>query len=356
MDVKELVELAEAEGAYQPILIKGQKVMDGWRESMHRWEFIEPHIKSNMTVIDIGSHYGYFTTKIARQFKSFVWSIEADPKRAEIQRRVLAANELTNVVLSEHKWTLETTEKLLSTCFTADVILLLSVGHYFDRETMPQMFANLAKLAPTLIIEWPSKEELEVASRDFIQNTDIDKLLGDNYAHVEVIGKGRSPKHKDVDRALYRASNDTIYMASNEGISRPPAKSYIGSPVNKTHDVQYANRDWYIDGRKRMFPGMTLDDLRHFGMTYPSLNAIIARAANAYEQLIQKRKGKVTDINIRNVLMTENGVRLIDFTEGLDSDTIYDMPMADYIERTLSRDPAFHAKEFIEMWEGTWQP
>ena len=323
-----IADRAKVEGGYQPIIIKGQKVSEGWRESEQRWSYIKPYIGSHMTILDIGSHYGYFALQAAQHApESFIWSIEENAERAEIQRQMLVANGPQNVVLSRHKWTLDTTEQLLKSHFRADVILLLSVGHYFDRVTMPQMFANLAKLAQTLIIEWPSKEELEVAGRDLIQNTDIDKLLGDNYKHIEVIGKGRSPKHKDINRDIYRASNDTIYLASSD---------------EKTHNYTY--------------PGISIEELRPYGMVYPTVKGALSAAAAAYEDLIEVWGGRVTDINIRNVLMSTNGVQIIDFQEGLGRPFIYDMPMADYIKRTLSWDFDEVYRQFKEMWEGVWTP
>lgn len=326
-----LTDMASKEGGYQPIIIKGEQVTEGWRESYKRWEYIKPYLNdyNGLTIVDIGSHYGYFTLQAAltNGLKNFVWSIEENAERAEIQRQMLVANGPQNAVLSQHKWTIGTTEKLLQSHFRADVILLLSVGHYFDRATMPQMFANLAKLAQTLIIEWPSLEELEVASRDLIQNTDINKLLGDNYEHIEVIGEGRSPKDKNINREIYRASNDTIYFATNE---------------NRVHSYQY--------------PGISIEDLRPYGMAYPSPMGALSAAADCYEDLIKDRKGRVTDINIRNVLMSSNGVQLIDFEEGLDRPFIYDMPMAAYIARTLSWDAPEILAQFIEMWAGTWKP
>lgn len=350
MSIDELVELARSEGAYQPILVDDEEVSPGWRECHDRWNVIRPYLDHGQTVMDIGSHYGYFTYQIAKEYDSFVWSIEAGDHRARIQQGMLAANKLPNVVLSKFNFTLAESELLLQTCFTADVILLLSVAHYFPPQELPEILDNLSQLAPVLIIEFPSKDEAEVAAKENVHAVDIKQLLERSYDQVELIGNGMSPKHANVNRPIYRCSRDTI--------KRTGAKSYIGNESGRSHTVKYSPQlGWTIDGRARRFPGMTIENLRHFGIEYPGVDSTLQLAARRYDELIGKHRGAVTDIHIRNVLLTDYGIELIDYTEGIGK-TIYDIPWPDYVKRTLARAAtgSYHYEEFKRMWAGTWTP
>lgn len=340
----DLKQLADSEGAYQPILINGAEVHPGWRECYERWETIKPHLDEAMTIMDIGSHYGYFTLNAAlTDFAKTVWSMESDPRRAEIQRRVLSENKIDNAILSRHKFTLPSAQALAGSCFTADAVLLLSVAHYFPPAELPGMIEALSLISPVLIIEFPSKDEADVASRDNVQSTDIQDVLRRYYKQIELIGAGRSPKHEDVARPIYKCSNPEVYRWGRD------------NPDSKKHELSYYDGRWHIDGEVRRYSGMTLENLRHYGMMYPEVDAILLQAAKEYQALIDERKGAVTDIHIRNVLKSGDRLELIDFDEGVGS-TMYGIPWDDYVKRTLSRGVDYHAAEFKEMWRGVWTP
>lgn len=344
--MQDIAKLARAEGGYQPVVVNGKTVSQGWRECGERWDVINPHLTPG-TIMDIGSHYGWFTYMAAQYPDTMVWSLEADHKRAEIQREMLVANALPNVVLSECRFSPGHAAMLESTCFTADVILMLSVAHYFEEIKLREMLVSLSRISPVLIIEYPSRHESEVAERSRVQSVDIHKMLTGIYDEVKVIGYAPSPKDSVVKRPIYKATKSHINRV---------AKSYIGNPATKLHGLKCIGGSWLIDDLFRQYPGLTLDDLRHFGpMRYPFLEATLFVAAKKYADLISERQGAVTDINIRNVLMTDDGVKIIDYYEGV-GEPIYDMPWETYLTRTLNRDEAFHFREFQQMWDGTWKP
>lgn len=318
-----LLDLVKQEGGYQDIEVDGQTIYQGWKGCTDRWEIIEPHVIG--TVLDIGSHYGYFTVKSAQKGCS-VWSMEADPKRAEIQKQVLELNKL-NVPLSLMKFNLSTCGALLNSCAMIDTILMLSVAHYMDN--LPHILKALSFLTHTLIIEYPSKEETEVAERTRIQETDILSLLKD--WNVELIGYGQSP-NGGYKRPIYKC---TTQFKRTTGTPRP-------------HTIEY-NGKFLFDGKLRRYEGYSLDLLDN--IIYPT--DLPYQAAMVYDKLIKERNGEVTDISTRNVVLGD-GLNIIDYTENLRR-TIYGMPWDYYVERTLSRNIDFHTKEFTAMMNGTWK-
>src|SRR3972149_5817542 len=125
--MEELLKLAKLDGNYQDIEINGNKVLTGWRECDSRWEIIEPYIGDQQVVVDIGSHFGFFTAKVARKFPgNLVWSFEAEERRAQVQQMVLEENNFKNVVLSRYRLEISDLVRMVSSCAAFDTILCLS--------------------------------------------------------------------------------------------------------------------------------------------------------------------------------------------------------------------------------------
>lgn len=318
----DLIELAEAEGKYQDIEVNGEVVVKGYRSCEERWKIIEPHIKGQQTIMDIGSHYGYFAMKIANKYPtSLVWSIEETSKRAVIQKIALELNDYPNVVLSQNSVSLLNMLKLQRTCETLDTIMALSVIHYFPLEDIPEIIWAFSRLAQNLIIEFPVPGEVDVANKDLVDLLKPEYLLGLVYDSVTKIGETSSTKHKDVMRP--------IYLAQNYKITRENNMSYWSSHTGGHHDVVYENLSWSIDGKKKKYNGLNLQNLRHFNMTYPKVRKLLKEGANRYFNLIQDTKGKVTDIHPRNLIVSHDGVFPIDYNEGVGK-PIYGKSWSDY--------------------------
>lgn len=322
-----LVQLAEAEGAYQDIIIDGRVVVKGYRDCSQRWKIIRPYLKNQQTVLDIGSHYGYFGMRIAKALpQAFVWSIEEESKRAEIQRMALIGNRVTNIVLSEASVSLLKLLKLQRTCEMLDTILAFSVIHYFPLEEIPEVIWALSRLAPNLIIEFPVATEDDVANKHLVDSLDPEYLLGLIYASVRMIGETPSPKDPNVLRP--------VYLAQNYKITRENCMSYWSSASGGHHTVTYEDATWNLDGRPRTYNGLNLANLRHFDVTYPDPAQWIREAASRYYDLIQQNNGHVTDIHPRNLIVGHSGVFPIDYSEYC-GETIYDMSWSKYQEGVL---------------------
>lgn len=85
MSMDELLKKIQEEGGYQDIIINGEKVADGWRECEERWNMIKDYIVPDYPVLDVGSHYGYFSARCAEQQEDrLVVSVEESYRGADI--------------------------------------------------------------------------------------------------------------------------------------------------------------------------------------------------------------------------------------------------------------------------------
>lgn len=305
---EELKKLAEAEGGYQDIEINGKLIHKGWRNCKQRWRIIKPYIKEHQTIMDIGSHYGYFAIKIARAFKtSLVWSIEAGQSRAKIQRLALQANGLMNVLLSRHKLKLLDVIRLVRSCETLDTIICLSTIHYFKKSEIPELLWALGQLAPNLIIEFPVGEEKDVAEKDVVNSLEPEYLLGQVYQSVTKIGETSSPKHPDLKRP--------IYLAQNFEITRNNNVSYFNAVTGAKHKLTFKDSQWKLNNKRLKYNGLNFANLRWFNLVYPTYKTLSKEGAIRYYHLIKRRRGAVTDIHPRNLIVSHNGVFPIDYDE-----------------------------------------
>lgn len=316
-----LTEMAQAEGGYQDIEVNGQKVFNGWRSCNERWDLIKPHIKPHQVVVDIGSHYGYFAAKIAQDKTNLVWSIEPHKQRAAIQKEMLKANNLSNVILSRTEIDLVKLLHLQRTCEHFDTILCLSTIHYFPPEQIPEILWAFSQLAPNLIIEFPNAAEDDVAEKDVVDGLDAKYLLEQIYDNVQAIGTTPSPKHKDIQRTMYRATNFNI--------TRRNCSSYWNSYTGGNHVLEYEAGQWLINGRQMSYNGLNLANLSEFKVIYPNPKTWIADGAQRYYDLIRELKGQVTDIHPRNLIVAHNGTFPIDYSESTRR-SIYGLPWSQY--------------------------
>lgn len=337
-----LAEMAKAEGAYQDIEVNGQTVSGGWRSCYDRWKIIKPHIKNQQTIMDIGSHYGYFSIKIASEFPdSLVWSIEETQKRGVIQKKALLENNLSNIILSKSSVNLLNMLKLQRTCESLDTILALSVVHYFPQEEIPEIIWCFSRLAQNLIIEFPVIEEDDVANRPLVGTLKPEYLLGLMYDSVIKIGESPSPKHPKVMRP--------IYLAQNYKITRENCMSYWSSKSGGHHTVTYESLNWCIDGVKKKYNGLNLANLRHFNVTHPKPDRWFTEAASRYKSLAKETKGAITDIHPRNLIVSHNGIFPIDYQESVGK-SVYNMPWGVYRKQILKLKEEDIASELYRLW------
>lgn len=320
MTVEELQLLAHEEGRYQDIFLGDEKIVSGWRDCEERWELIKPHVHPQTTIMDIGSHYGYFAIRAAQQPDTLVWSFESQEKRSDIQAAALGLNGLRNVILSPKHLQLKDFERMARTTEKVDLVLALSVLHYFEPDELPEILYALGRISQNVIVEIANPNESEVANKDWVKKVPIRYLLGTIFDSVTELGETPAPKDRSVMRKMY--------LCQNYSIERSKLIGYPQAIGGRMHRMSYKDSAWKINGKK-MHNGLNLYGLSYYGIKYPSVASLAHDAGVHYYHLILKRKGNVTDVHPRNVLVTHNGQMVIDYQEGLGTD-IYGLKWEDY--------------------------
>ena len=106
MDLTKLKELiSKVSALYQDIEIEGLFLAKCTRVTCPaRWDMIKPHLKDNSVMVDVGSDLGYFTQRIAQNFKnSVIISFEHNSRTAEVQKEIFKQLELFNAVVCNYK-------------------------------------------------------------------------------------------------------------------------------------------------------------------------------------------------------------------------------------------------------------
>lgn len=333
--MRDIIELAKKDGSYQDVEINGEKVLSGWRSCDDRWEIIKPHISGGQVIADIGSHFGFFTAKIARELPtSLVWSFEPEELRSEVQARMLTANKLENVLLSKHAIQLHDLVKLVSSCEALDTIICLSTIHYFPPEEIKEILWLFGQLAHTLIMEFPSPKETDVAEKDNVARfSDPANLLARAFDSVEKLGETPSPKHPEVMRP--------IFLAKNNRVNRNHCLSHMNSLNHRKHKISYdqdRNFKWWIDSFPMAIRGINLANYIKFNPVYRVEDDLLLLAAKEYHRLIKKLDGNVTDIHPANLVITADGISPIDYSENI-GQPLYGLPdFESYRQKLLKYD------------------
>jgi hypothetical protein len=306
-----LKDKAHKEGQYQDIEVKGEKIVSGWRLCDDRWELIKPFITNKQLYMDIGSHYGYFGVKIAEEYpESLVWSIEPYKERYEIQKEVIKANELKNMVLTTKKINILELLKLKQSCEAIDMIICLSTLHYFPKDEQLYIIYLFSQIAHKLIIEYPSVKEKNCAEKQNVYSEeDFGRIIGQNYSNNYPIGKIKSPNG---------STERIIYFAENKNIKRKQVLNAIGLLSNHKLNLEY-NGHWNI-GKGDFEIGINNFDLLYHEVILPEKDLIFTEVARAYKKLIDKVIP--TDISIANSLYTPYGMKIIDYSEAFNADAL----------------------------------
>ena len=331
-----MLDKLKSEGFYQTLEMP-DKTYKGWRECKNRWKTIEPYINKNSVVMDIGSNYGYFSKKIVDKFEdNLVWSFESNLKRAEIQKEMLEANKIKNVVLSHYELELLDFLKIARSSEAIDLILTLSVIHYFKKEEIPYIIWLFSQIAPVLIIEVPNHLEEKVAEKDnVVALKNIERYLGHFYQNVDKIGESPSPKNLKIKRSIFRAENLTL--------KRENVTGYINGEMGRTHTLKYKDRKWSLDNKKNWLTGLNVYNLKLFNMIYPSFDSFLLRAGERYWNLMKQNKVP-TDTRIWNCLKTPFDIEVIDYQEEPDY-----LNLEEYKKEIKNYSPLDFTKKIIEM-------
>ena len=141
------------------------------RDCERRYEIMKPHIPQDagIAVLDVGSNMGFFSQKIAEDFKSLVYSFEHRKLDFDFHRKQLLNRGITNNYIFKTMLDKDIMSELHSGDEVFDVTLLLSVVHhfYYPYEIWCKMVGGFVDHSKYTFFELPSLEdEPDIASVD----------------------------------------------------------------------------------------------------------------------------------------------------------------------------------------------
>lgn len=319
--------LAEIPEVYQDIEINGEVLFKGVRDCVERWDMIKPFIKPNSVVLDLGSSFGYFARKIAKEIPgTLVLSFERDEKSALLQKKLLEQEKLTNVILLNHSLSSFDFARWLQVVEGIDCVLALSVLHGFGPREVSDILLYLSMLSPDLILEMPNENETKAAGHETVKAlSPLDQTLKKYYSEVEKLGEIKSHL-QDTFRPVYRAAGN---------VQRYCLTSYFDCPkVQTQHEIVFDDKKWQVDNKEEFISGINVWNLLHFNIIYPVSNWWYNEAKRAYKKVIDNVE-KVSDVRPWNLLVTAKGLTAIDYKFPVPDGH----PMAytpDHLEKVLS--------------------
>jgi hypothetical protein len=126
---------------YQPMWIDGETVGPFERDCVGRYEAIRPYVPRGARVLDFGSHYGYFSHRLAD----------------ELDARCLAVAPQAVIARGVEVWNGLATVDDLRGFGQFDVVLALSILHHV--RPWRDYYTALLEAAPTVIVEIPHPDE-----------------------------------------------------------------------------------------------------------------------------------------------------------------------------------------------------
>jgi SAM-dependent methyltransferase len=176
---------------YQPLLREGEP-QDSQRDVLRRWKLLEPLLPINGVVVDVGSNYGWFglQTCLSRP-NVHVISVEPDVDCLGVQADLVEHHKLWDRMhlFSEPMsgfWVADIVDR-------ADVVLMLSVLHWFDDPE--RVVREAAAVSNRIIFDHPDVGNVAAHNADGRAKIGhiVGWLEGLGLGDVEVVG--RVPHH-----------------------------------------------------------------------------------------------------------------------------------------------------------------
>ena len=292
---------------YQDIELEGEVVWKGKRDCAGRWEVIKKHIKPGMVILDLGSSTGYFAIKIAKEFPTcLVISMECMPAEATLQRELLNFEELHNVVLLEHRLTVEDLLEWIKCVESIDLLLAVSVLHHFPTESSLDVLGHLSRMIPEIIAEIPEVEEVDACGQGAMRHlAPFKDVLEMHYPSVKSLGRFKSHLG-EYERTVWKAKKI---------MSRGGLLAYWDSPNTiKRHTISKIAGEWKVDDKEKFIPGVNVWTLLRFNPIWPEPAWWQGESRVACKKAIESEK-YISDLRPWNMLMTAKGLSFFDITD-----------------------------------------
>lgn len=185
---------------YQDVVLAGETVRKGVRDCEQRWRLIEPYLPPAGTVVDIGSNFGWFGLKICESRPDcVVASVEADPRSALIQRKVLESHEHRRIALLTASANCRMLARFAAAGQRFDAALCLSILHWLPDHR--RFLTRLGEMTDRIVLDYPHAGEIEAGNERIRQEIgDIEVYLGELFAGRPLHKIGGCPSHLDPAR------------------------------------------------------------------------------------------------------------------------------------------------------------
>ncbi|MBT3455517.1 tetratricopeptide repeat protein [bacterium] len=292
-------------GAYQDVVINNASVRHGERYSDDRYEFIKDFVaKYNrpITVLDFGASEGYFSFRLARNFKDSVF-VMLEPKRILCDLCKLN-HEIENVIFLQKAANVSDLLRL-GECEHFDVVLALSVVHWFGPLWKEAVDAVLA-LGDNIIIDVPPAGDSGAIGAKY--HKDLNDYL-DKKGKVIAKGQRHTTSH------LKLLSNTYLIEQKKEDIKK----------VHWLWDDHREKKDFYkiessFDTKSLLKPDLNDFPNRYRVQWLPGINLVTFKMLNGVyptQDMIEKQMLSFQDVlakdfKLYNLIVQGNNLALID--------------------------------------------
>ncbi len=318
----------KSEGVYQDIELNGKTLVGGLAPvpCEKRWNQIKNVFSGRSVILEVGSDVGFFTKRLAKAFPTSIILSFEESEKALVQKELLKAEGIKNVLLFNQKFWIKELEMITSSCEAIDYAVFMSVFHHHPPKETLQMIDLVFKNIPHLITEHPVLKEHEGGefpnnTDDFVQNqySNLEKELNKRFQYVDLVGQ----------TTLQGIEDRKIFHSYNPHLLRPNLTSVVHEEKVdderlKHNKLEYWHGHWtlfrkyepedetYTRPPESWKHGMSAYDAHQFNLIYPQREWWVKESEIAYGDLIEQG-ANVSEIGPTNLIFTTGGLFPIDW-------------------------------------------
>lgn len=318
----------EKDGVYQDIELNGKIIVKGLCPvgCEKRWQQIKPVLRGRNVILEVGSDTGFFTKRIAKEFSTSVILSFEKSEKALIQKELLKAEGIKNVILFHQPFWLNEMEMIAQSCEAIDKIMFLSVFHHHIPQETLRMLDLISRNIPALITEHPvlnpvEGKEFPDRTDDFIQNqySNLGKEISKRFEYMQFLGQ--TTLQGTEDRKIYHSYNSHLVrpelpsVVSEERVTDP---KLLTNKLEHWYEHWTLHRKWeptdidYSRPPESWTPGFSAYDAMQFNCIYPEKDWWKEQSDLAYTDLIEQG-ANVTEIGPTNLIFTPWGLKVVDW-------------------------------------------
>lgn len=295
-------------GNYQDIIINNKIISYGSRDCESRYEAIKKVLnkyKRPITVLDIGASQGYFSFKIANDYKSCCVMIEGNyntqsgEKTADQLEDLCNQNTNLDNIIFLKKCITPDELVILSESEHFDVVLALNVIHHFG-PNWKKVSDAILNMGDNIIIETPPANDKNAAGQSYIKHIE-DYLKSQKH---NVLGNFFRQTQPDVLDTMFLFEKNKKFMQRIHW-------------ENSLPESQYQNYYIESDFEKKVFHKKNLNQIRDWApginlLTFKKLNGSFPEKKFIKEKLDKIDFSNHNDIKIWNVIIQGKNLIAID--------------------------------------------